>query len=181
MRPADILNLGLAILGISGLFLSPRFLIPSFLVPRVSALLDNTKQYLDTHTDAIDAGNELNMGFQTLSDQFALMRMKSNSSLGILEQFCLATRHGLTCKLYVLSRRVKSIRVKAEMAVDRQRLASLDVQQSADTAESAAPAADVAIPIGDVAEFIPPPPAIILNLPPPIHLYRSTPPPHNPA
>lgn len=68
MGPVDLLSFILSILGIYGLFLYLRFLIPRYLIPIVSALLNETQQFLLTHAETIDAfpgGNELRTGLET--------------------------------------------------------------------------------------------------------------------
>jgi len=166
MRPIDILSFCLSILGIYSLLLYLRFLIPRYLIPPISALLNETQQFLLTHAQTIDAipgGNELRMGLETLSNQLARMRLESNRSLGISQQVWLAIRQCLSFRLHVLSSRIESIRLRAEVAVDEEQVALLDAQPSADGTESAAPAADTATPMGVAAEPIPPPPAVIAS------------------
>ena len=112
-----------------------RFLIPRNAIPYVSAVLTEAEHLLDRAESigVIPQPNDYRLALtmyeavvplptdRHLTDQhscaseFLQTRMESHRAPGILQQLWLATRYGLTWKLYTLSSRVDIIRIKVEV------------------------------------------------------------------
>jgi len=154
MRFIDIFTLSLSILGVHDLILYLRFLLPRNLIPRVAAPLTEAQHVLHRaqSTGAIPHASEYVATLATLENEFLRIRVESHRSPAIYQQLLRAIWSGLTYKLYALSLRVDAIKVKLELAVDEQQLASVITSQRATTAALLDPAAATAIPMNVVAE-----------------------------
>jgi len=167
MRVIDILSLILSFLGIYGLFFALRLLLPRNIVPSVSTSLTEVMALLE-HAEANNISNtrDHRANLAILHNQFLQMRTESHRSPGFCQQFCLLFLCGLTWRLYDLRSRIETIRRKIELAVDEQQLAFLTNANAQSATTTALPifANETAIPMVNVAEPTPPPPAAsVLN------------------
>ena len=137
MRFIDILSFCLSILGVYGLVLYLRYLLPHYVIPLLSALLNETRQLLDS-AEALSAiplesesRNQLDlcerspyymivlhlMHLPSSANQFARLRMESNHARGIFQQLRLAVQRGLTCKLFALYYRIEALKSRLEVCL----------------------------------------------------------------
>ncbi|KAH9959619.1 hypothetical protein BC827DRAFT_1212625 [Russula dissimulans] len=154
MHFIDIFTLSLSILGVHDLILYLRFLLPRNLIHRVAGPLTEAQQVLH-HAQSIGAiphASKYVATLATFENGFLRMRVESHRSPAIFQQLFCAIWSGLTYRLYALSLRIDAIKVKLELAVDEQQLASIITSQCATTAALLDPAAATAIPMNVVAE-----------------------------
>ena len=136
MRLIDTLGFCLSVLGVSGLVLYLRYLLPYYVIPLLSALLNETRQLLDSAEalNAIPLESELRdqldlcgrssyimmphlMHLRSSVNQFARMRMESNHARGIFQQLRLAVQRGLTCNLFSLYYRIEALKSRLEVCL----------------------------------------------------------------
>ena len=133
----DILSFCLSILGVYGLVLYLRYLLPHYIIPLISALLNETRQLLDSAEalSAIPLESELRnqldlcerfpcymivshlMHLRSSANQFARMRMESNHAQCIFRQLQLAVQRGLTRKLFALYYRIEALKSRLEVCL----------------------------------------------------------------
>jgi len=146
MHFIDILTLCLSILGVHDLILYLSFLLPYNIIPRVTAPLNDAQQLFHRAQSigTIPCASEYAATLESFENQFLRMRVESHRSPAIYQQLLHAIRSGLTYRLYVLSLRIDAIKLKLELAMDEQLLASIITEHSTTTA--------AAIPMNGVAE-----------------------------
>jgi len=161
MRSLDILSFILSVLGTYGVVLSTRLLLPRNIIRRVSTALNEAEMLLN-RAEAINAIPDVSvyrMNLAILANRVLRFRMESHRSPGFVQQLRLVFLSGLTCRLYVLSSRIETMRLKVELMVDEQELTLASAVQSATTSALPVPAAITATPTINVAQPISVPPA----------------------
>lgn len=135
MRSLDILSFILSVFGTYGVVYSVRLLLPRNVIRRVSTALNEAHILLNRAeaTGAVPTASEheTNLAMcedpcghrlhftddseRSLADQVLRLRVESHRSPGFLQQLRLVFRFGLTCRLYVLSSRIETLKLKVEV------------------------------------------------------------------
>jgi len=156
----DYVGFCIKILGIAlGLVLYLRdAVLPCNIIPPLSALLDETKQLLHRAevASAISPQSEHRTELDQSVNQFAMMRMENNRSLGIYQQLRLVIWCGLTYRLSTLDSKIRAIKSNLEVAIDQQHLDQQHLtntqtpNQSTIDLVAATPAGSCAIPLNTI-------------------------------
>ncbi|KAI9441572.1 hypothetical protein H4582DRAFT_2096925 [Lactarius indigo] len=125
----DIFGFCISILGMYGAVVYLRCLLPRHIIPNVSAMLHDAQ---DTLARAVTASaipdiNEYGVDLESFASELARMRIHSHRSPELFQQIRLAVLHRLTYRLYSLSSQIGAARLRVELAMDEQRLASLAI------------------------------------------------------
>lgn len=112
----------------------------------------------DTLARAVTAGaipdgdlSQHGVDLERFASELARMRIRSHRSPRLFQQIRLAVQHRLAYRLYSLSSQIDAVRLRIELAMDEQRLASLVIPRNV----------VVALPTSGVTSPTPPPPALV--------------------
>ncbi|KAN0125694.1 hypothetical protein V8E52_000901 [Russula decolorans] len=129
MQSLDIVSFCLSVIGAYGIVYSLRLLLPRNVIPHVSTTLDEAMILLDRAEDinALANTGEYRATLTIIRNQVVLFRTESHRARGVFQQLRLVFLSGLTYRLYAISAQIEETRMRIELAVDEQRLASIIV------------------------------------------------------
>jgi len=129
MQLLDIISFCLSIIGTYSIVYSLRLLLPRNAIPHVSTLLDEAiiLLYRAEDINALPNTNEYRTTLTIIQNQVVLFRMESHRARGVLQQLRLVILFGLAYRLHAISAQIEENRLRIELAVDEQRLASIIV------------------------------------------------------
>jgi len=125
----EIIGFCLSVIGTYGIVYSLRLLLPRNVIPHVSTALDETTILLDHAEDnnALPNTSEYRAILTLIRNQVVLFRTESHRARGVLQQLRLVFLSGLAYRLYAISAQIEETRLRIELAIDEQRLASIIV------------------------------------------------------
>jgi hypothetical protein len=128
----EIFSMYIMAMAVYGIPIFFRYSLPCYIIENLSTSLDDVEQCLNSATTigVIPAENRADLerygirvftrrgrltDLHSLADDLARMRIQSHHSPGFFQQTELGFRRGLTYRLYLLSSRIRAVKIRIEV------------------------------------------------------------------
>ncbi|KAH9029877.1 hypothetical protein EDB85DRAFT_1965274 [Lactarius pseudohatsudake] len=119
----EIITLCTTFLAEYGTVIYFRCLLPCYIIPNVSTLLNDVEQCLASAAETGAIPEDVNEYRANLETDLARMRIESHRSPRFFQQIWLASRWGLTYRLYSLTSQIRAVKMRIEIVMDEHHLA----------------------------------------------------------